>query len=53
MGLFAVPDNDSKEELVKTAIANLQLYLDEGCKKENDYMLTFAKNFIEGVEISD
>jgi hypothetical protein len=43
MGYFAVSLENTKEDLVKTAAANLKLYLDAvDDSYNNDYLLDFA-----------
>ena len=44
MGLFVLQESDSKEDLIKAAIANLHLYLNEKERhnEELDYLFDFS-----------
>jgi len=50
MGLFAIPNHKSVEVDVKSAMANLQLFLDDDCNPRSYYLLGFAKRCIESSE---
>lgn len=39
MGLFCLNMKGTVEDDVKSAIANLQLFLDDDCNKRSDYLL--------------
>lgn len=47
MGYFALPNDDTAEEYIKTAIANLELLLKSSNKKDYAYLLGFAEVDIE------
>ena len=51
MGLFVLQESDNKEDLIKAAIENLKLYLNE--KDDHDYLLDFAINQINQVRIKE
>lgn len=50
MGLFCLAMKDTLEDDVKTAICNLQLFLDHSNGNPLDYLLDFALNNIESAK---
>jgi len=50
MGLVAMPAHKSVEEDVRSAKANLQLFLDDNCNPRSYYLLGFARGCINSAE---
>lgn len=47
MGLFCLATKNTTEDDIKTAICNLQLFLDDSNGNSLDYLLDFASHNIE------
>ncbi len=55
MGLFCLPKGNTKEDYIRAAIQNLELFLEESKSSQkyqyrNGYMLEFARQFIDDAE---